>query len=48
MFNSTAAFEKHRTGPMDARRCLTPSEMRARGMAQANGWWVTKLREQAA
>ncbi len=48
LFNSTAAFDKHRTGPMSNRRCLEPDEMRARGMAQnAEGWWVGKLREVA-
>jgi hypothetical protein len=48
-FNSTAAFEKHRVGTygtgttLHARRCLTPDEMRARGMDQnASGWWVTE------
>jgi hypothetical protein len=44
LFNSTAAFDKHRTGPMDDRRCLTEPEMRGKGMAvNATGWWVTGL-----
>ena len=47
LFNSTAAFEKHRVGEHtdNQRRCLTPIEMRQRGMVQVEGgWWVTKLR----
>jgi hypothetical protein len=43
-FNSTRAFDKHRTGtytPMQ-RRCLSPDEMRAKGMlVSARGWWLT-------
>lgn len=47
-FNSTAAFEKHRRGDFgneeNPRRCLTPMEMSARGMAKnADGFLVTKL-----
>lgn len=50
-FNSTAAFDKHRTGnygtvrePGD-RRCLTESEMLSKGMAvNGRGRWVTALR----
>jgi hypothetical protein len=47
-FNSTAAFEKHRTGefgnPHDPRRCLKVTEMVAKGMAKnADGYWVTSL-----
>lgn len=40
-FNSTAAFDKHRTGAHGVdRRCLTADEMRAKAMAQnAGGWW---------
>jgi hypothetical protein len=42
-FNSTAAFDKHRTGEWTARRCLSPDEMRAIGMAQtASGFWITR------
>ena len=41
-FNSTAAFDKHRTGDWQARRCMTPEQMRSKGMAiSATGWWVT-------
>ncbi len=44
-FNSTRAFDKHRTGlyaPMQ-RRCLAVDEMRAIGMLQnAGGFWITK------
>lgn len=41
-FNSTRAFEKHRVGSHGVdRRCLTPTEMLQRGMAQnAAGFWV--------
>jgi hypothetical protein len=46
-FNSTAAFDKHRTGPYSdrnvawaARRCLSRDEMRGKGMQlSATGWW---------
>lgn len=42
-FNSTFAFEKHRTGQHGVdRRCLTPEEMRAKGMdMNAAGFWVS-------
>jgi len=43
-FNSTRAFDKHRTGEYSSRRCLSQAEMRAIGMAQnAAGFWVTEL-----
>lgn len=43
-FNSTAAFDKHRTGPFSDRRCLTVDEMAAKGMAKNSaGYWVTAL-----
>jgi hypothetical protein len=47
-FNSSAAFEKHRTGefgnPHDPRRCLKVTEMMTKGMAKnADGYWVTSL-----
>lgn len=50
-FNSTVAFEKHRTGDFDSstnpRRCLTQPEMYAKGMAvNRDGFWVTKLNPQ--
>lgn len=44
-FNSAAAFDMHRTGVYEplARRCLTPAEMIARGMAvNAACLWVTE------
>ena len=43
-FNSTPAFDKHRTGPFDGgRRCLTEVEMLAKGMAiSSSGYWVTR------
>jgi len=42
-FNSTFAFEKHRTGEHGKdRRCLTPDEMLAKGMSvNAAGFWIT-------
>jgi hypothetical protein len=41
-FNSTRAFDKHRTGEYGARRCLSPDDMRVRGMVvSATGWWLT-------
>lgn len=52
-FNSTAAFEKHRTGAfgsamgdgtyvMHTRRCRTVAEMGEAGMAKnRDGWWIT-------
>jgi hypothetical protein len=54
-FNSTAAFEKHRSGTfgepqgdgtymMHTRGCLKVSEMVSKGMAKNNdGWWVTSV-----
>lgn len=44
-FNSTYAFDKHRTG-RDAplRRCLSPAEMRTIGIAvSSTGWWVSSM-----
>ena len=44
-FNSTYAFDKHRTGvyaPPGRRRCRTASEMLNIGMAQnAKGFWIS-------
>ena len=47
-FNSTAAFDAHRTGTYDltaphyGRRCLTVAEMVAKGMAKnPKGFWLT-------
>ena len=42
LFNSTAAFDKHRTGEHanNGRRCLTPDEMHSKGMVRRNdGFW---------
>lgn len=42
-FRSPSAFFRHRTGPVEARRCLTPAEMSATGMSQnTRGLWITK------
>ncbi len=44
-FNSTRAFDKHRTGDWTARRCLSAQEMWAKGMVlSASGWWLTRPR----
>ncbi|SAK63490.1 hypothetical protein AWB80_02872 [Caballeronia pedi] len=50
LFNSSGAFDKHRTGRIgvyegpEARRCLSPSEMRLTGMAvNPAGFWVKAL-----
>lgn len=43
-FNSVAAFDKHRTGRPEERRCMTEEEMRAKGMDKNQvGYWVTAL-----
>lgn len=49
-FNSTAAFDKHRAGQHGVdRRCLTPAEMLAKGMAQNSaGFWVGEPMTDAA
>ena len=46
LFNSTLAFDKHRVGDYNlSRRCLTTSEMAARGMSRLDdGFWVTRRR----
>jgi hypothetical protein len=56
-FNSTFAFDKHRTGPFGrtapdgtylpaARRCKTADEMQAAGMGRnAKGFWVSEVFE---
>ena len=43
-FNSTTAFEKHRTGKFcRGRRCMTPAEMTALGMLiNSAGFWITE------
>lgn len=44
-FNSSRAFDKHRTGGATQRRCLSVPEMQAKGMLKNNDmFWVTKLR----
>jgi hypothetical protein len=56
LFNSVAAFDKHRTGTFGGphnqpakRRCLTRDEMMAKGMEKNTaGFWVTKLRDENA
>ncbi len=41
-FQSVSAFDQHRTGDWDHRRCLTPAEMTAKGMCQDEaGYWLT-------
>ena len=41
LFNSTRAFDSHRTGDFTARRCLSVSEMEAKGMVRGGGgFWV--------
>jgi hypothetical protein len=57
LFNSEAAFDRHRTGPFRQlreppnapdRRCLSGDEMLAKGMARnARGRWVTALNPRA-
>ncbi len=44
-FNSTGAFDKHRTGKHGVnRRCMTPEEMTAKGMSiNKDGFWITKI-----
>lgn len=45
IFAGTRAFDAHRVGPFtrkqQRRRCLSPREMRLRGMNQTEqGWWM--------
>jgi hypothetical protein len=42
-FNSTFAFDKHRTGDFGKdRRCLKADEMEAKGMSKnARGFWIS-------
>lgn len=45
-FNSTTAFDKHRMTPKGetSKRCLSVSEMQARGMVRSGkGFWCTKV-----
>ena len=42
VFTSTSAFDKHRTGKPDNRRCLTTDEMIEKRMeCKTNGRWGT-------
>ena len=43
-FNSTSAFDMHRTGDFGVnRRCMTPQEMEAKKMSKnTDGFWVTR------
>jgi hypothetical protein len=43
VFNSTAAFDKHRIGAFGVdRRCATVQQMREKGMVKnAAGYWIT-------
>src|SRR5271167_3571109 len=48
-FNSTRAFDKHRTGPFShnvlSRECRTDEQMIAKGMSHnAKGLWITSKR----
>jgi len=45
-FNSTFAFDKHRTGKHGVdRRCLTVDEMRAKGMSKNSAdFWISQAR----
>ncbi len=46
-FNSVTAFDLHRAGTFEARRCLAPAEMVAFGMSSTvAGFWITETREQ--
>ena len=48
-FNSSFAFDKHRRGEHGIdRRCLTGSEMRAKGMdTNAAGFWISAAMPEA-
>ena len=42
-FNSVAAFDKHRRGKPENRRCLSPDSMLAVGMTTNKaGFWITE------
>lgn len=47
-FNSTGAFDKHRTGAYGIdRRCMATEEMTAAGMAtNAGGYWIATAFEE--
>lgn len=39
-FGGESAFNTHRVGPMESRRCMTTAEMREAGLAlSARGYW---------
>ncbi|MCC6170659.1 MAG: hypothetical protein IT481_01390 [Gammaproteobacteria bacterium] len=43
--NSITAFDRHRVGPFEARRCLSPEEMLARGwLVNSAGFWITSAK----
>lgn len=43
-FSSVYAFDKHRVGPADERRCLTKEEIIEAGMAvNERGLWVSEV-----
>ena len=54
-FNSTSTFDRHRTGKFaplgvwpHSRRCLTPSEMEAKGWQRNSaGFWIERARQAA-
>lgn len=48
-FNSTFAFDKHRTGRHGIdRRCMSLEEMKAMGMdTNADGFWVSEKKPEA-
>lgn len=50
LFNSVHAFDAHRFGRFGLdRRCLTPLEMRGRGMSTNDaGYWITARRPTAS
>lgn len=49
-FNSTKAFDKHRTGRHGIDRgCLDDSEMQAKGMSKnAQGFWISERQRSSA
>ena len=43
-FNSLTAFDMHRVGRPEARRCFSPEEMGGLGMTRnAGGFWVSRV-----
>lgn len=44
-FNSVFAFDMHRTGPANDRKCLSRAEMREIGMSvNQRGYWISAER----